>query len=77
MTKKERIQYLRIALSFCGITSNDCTTECIIDLHDEIMAKGEKFSLSDSIRIQAAVERRYKERPKPEFVKSKKTVKKR
>lgn len=76
MTHKQEVQYLRIALSFCGITSNDCTAECIVELHRHIKMKEGEFTLADGMRIQRMVETKYSHKPKRPVARKKASLKK-
>lgn len=59
MNKKQRIDYLRIALGLSGIVINNANTDKIIRINDILLHKKGKTDISDVARIEAAIQEEY------------------
>ena len=58
---KEKVNYLKIALSLQQIGVNEETTERIIATYEKILEIGGEFSIDDAVDIQLILDKKYAE----------------
>ena len=55
----EEIESLRLSLAICGVVADSQTCELIIELVQVMKTKGDKFSVSDAVKIKHAISKIY------------------
>lgn len=59
MTQEQEISYLRIALSFVGITADECALEIITETKNLLSQKGGDVNIEDMVGIELKVRSKY------------------
>lgn len=62
ISRNEKIQYLRIALSLQHIGIDDKMADRIIETYENVLRLGGNFKISDAVEIEFAIERKYSEK---------------
>jgi hypothetical protein len=62
MTRKEKVNYFRIACNLQRIGVNERTADQIIETYETVMKLGGDFSLKNAVDIEVSIERKYKEK---------------
>ena len=59
MTYEDKVNYLRIALQLQNIGIDNKMADRILQTYDKLMEVKGKFSVSDAVEIDIAIERKY------------------
>lgn len=59
MTQEQEISYLRIALSFAGISVNEYALDLILEAKEMLAQKGGNATISDMVDIEFKVKNKY------------------
>lgn len=57
LTHDQKVEYLRIALSFAGVSVNNHTSDIVVRSYEKILEKGGKVNISDMVEIEEKVKK--------------------
>lgn len=56
---EKKVEFMKIGLGIANMPIDDKTAEFVILTYEEILKKGETFTISDSIKIQKVIDNKY------------------